>query len=106
VIAECERIGVVVEAYSPLGQGAALESTQVQEIATAHEVSAAQVVLAWHVQQGRVVIPKTTSAERMVSNADLGGLDLSAEEVQAIDALEAGHRLGNDPRTFALSQIR
>jgi diketogulonate reductase-like aldo/keto reductase len=106
VIAECERREIVVEAYSPLGQGAALESSVVREIATAHEVTPAQVVLAWHVQQGRVVIPKTTSRERMVSNADLGGLDLGAEELQAIDALETGERLGNDPRTFALSQIR
>ncbi|GAB2621754.1 aldo/keto reductase [Pseudactinotalea suaedae] len=106
VIAECERREIVVEAYSPLGQGAALESSVVREIATAHEVTPAQVVLAWHVQQGRVVIPKTTSRERMVSNADLGGLDLGAEELRAIDFLETGERLGNDPRTFALSQIR
>ena len=106
VIAECERWEIAVEAYSPLGQGAALESPVVREIAAAHKVSPAQVVLAWHVQQGRVVIPKTTSRDRMVSNADLGGLDLSAEELGAVDSLEAGHRLGNDPRTFALSQIR
>lgn len=106
VVAECERHEIAVEAYSPLGQGAALESPAVREIAAAHEVSTAQVVLAWHVQQGRVVIPKTTSRDRMVSNADLDGIELGADELAALDSLEAGSRLGNDPRTFALSQIR
>jgi len=106
VIAECERLGVVVEAYSPLGQGAALEHPAVEAIADAHGITAAQAVLAWHVQQGRVVIPKTTSRDRMVSNAALAGITLSTEELAALDQLETGVRIGNDPRTFALSQIR
>lgn len=106
VIAECERAGIAVEAYSPLGQGGALEHPMVREIAAAHAVSPAQVVLGWHVQQGRVVIPKTVSRERMVANAALAGLALTEAELAAIDALEAGDRIGNDPRTFALSQIR
>lgn len=106
VIAECARLAIAVEAYSPLGQGAALDSQVVQQIATAHRLSPAQVVLAWHVHQGRVVIPKTVSRERMVENAALAGVELSAEEITAVDGLEAGTRIGNDPRTFALSQIR
>lgn len=106
VIAECARLGIAVEAYSPLGQGAALTARTVTEIAAAHGVTAAQVVLAWHVQQGRVVIPKTVSRERMVTNADLAGLDLSEAELEAIDALETGGRIGNDPNTFSFHQIR
>jgi 2,5-diketo-D-gluconate reductase A len=106
VIAECGRLDVVVEAYSPLGQGAALEHPVVQAIAGAHAITAAQAVLAWHVQQGRVVIPKTTSRDRMVSNAALAGITLSTDELRALDQLETGVRIGNDPRTFALSQIR
>lgn len=106
VIAECERLGIVVEAYSPLGQGAALENPVILQIAQRYEISAAQVVLAWHVQQGRVVIPKTTSRERMVANASLSGLELTGQERAAIDSLESGGRTGNDPRTFSLSQIR
>ncbi|WP_156254097.1 aldo/keto reductase [Pseudactinotalea terrae] len=106
VIAECARLAIAVEAYSPLGQGAALDSEVVQQIGTAHGLSPAQVVLAWHVHQGRVVIPKTVSRERMVENAALAGVELSAEEITAVDGLEAGTRIGNDPRTFALSQIR
>lgn len=104
--AMCRRLGIAVEAYSPLGQGAALVSDTIREIAGDHGVSPAQVVLAWHVAQGRVVIPKTTSRERMVSNADLVGLDLTPLQLRVIDDLDAGQRLGNDPRTYALSQIR
>lgn len=106
VVAECERLGIVIEAYSPLGQGAALDLPQVQQIAAEHQVSAAQVVLAWHVQHGRVVIPKTTSPQRMASNAALAGITLSPGEVAALDSADTGVRIGNDPRTFALSQIR
>jgi 2,5-diketo-D-gluconate reductase A len=106
VIAECERLGIAVEAYSPLGQGAALEGSVVQEIAQAHGVTPAQAVLAWHVQQGRVVIPKTVSRERMVENAAIAEVALTADELAAVDGLESGERIGNDPRTFALSQIR
>lgn len=106
VAAECARLGVVVEAYSPLGQGAALDDPVVTGIAEGHGITPAQVVLAWHVQQGRVVIPKTTSRERMVANADIAEVRLTDEEVAAVDALESCRRLGNDPRTFALSQIR
>lgn len=106
VVNACRRLGIAVQAYSPLGRGAALEDPVVQRIADEHGVSAAQVVLAWHVQQERVVIPKTTSRVRMQTNAALAGLDLGAEEMAAIDALESGGRTGGDPRTFNLSQIR
>lgn len=106
VIAECERLGIGVEAYSPLGQGAALRDAVVREIASAHEATPAQVVLAWHVRQGRVAIPKTVSRDRMIENIALAGLALTPEELAAVDGLDAGGRIGNDPRTFALSQIR
>jgi len=102
----CQRLGIAVEAYSPLGQGAALSDPTIASIAESYAVTPAQVVLRWHVQQGRVVIPKTTSRERMVSNADLDSFALTDEQLDAVDGLEAGARTGNDPRTFALSQIR
>lgn len=104
--AECERLSVVVQAYSPLGQGAALQNPAVVKLAAKYEVTPAQVVLAWHVQQDHVVIPKTTSRSRMVENSSLAGLMLDERAIEAIDGLDADGRIGNDPRTFDLSQIR
>lgn len=47
----------------------------------------AQVVVRWHVQHGVVVIPKSAHTERLATNADIGGLTLSDEEMAALDAL-------------------
>lgn len=106
VVAACREHDVVVEAYSPLGQGADLDTPAVTAAAAELGTSPAQVVLAWHLQRGHVVIPKSVSPARMRENASLDDVELSAEQVAAIDALEAGQRTGNDPRTFSLSQIR
>ena len=63
-------------------------------MARAHDVTAAQVVLRWHVQHDVVVIPKSVSQERMATNLDILGFELTAEQMAAIDApaLIAGQR--------------
>lgn len=106
LVADCRERGIVIEAYSPLGQGGALGADAVKELARALGRTPAQVVLRWHLQRGHVVIPKTTSVTRMRENADVDGFQLDAEQLAHLDALESGERIGNDPRTFALSQIR
>lgn len=106
VVAACDAYNVAVEAYSPLGQGADLADPRVTEIAQDLGASPAQVILRWHLEKGHVVIPKSVSVQRLRANAALEGVVLHPEQVAAIDALEAGNRVGGDPRTFSLSQIR
>ena len=106
VVAACDAYNVAVEAYSPLGQGADLADPRVTEIAQDLGASPAQVILHWHLEKGHVVIPKSVSVQRLRANAALEGVVLHPEQVAAIDALEAGNRVGGDPRTFSLSQIR
>jgi 2,5-diketo-D-gluconate reductase A len=96
---------IAAQAYSPLGQGADLEDEAVRSIASAHDVSPAQVVLRWHVQRGTVVIPKTVSPERMRTNLDVVGFELGADEMTAITALEGGRRISGDPATFDFAQV-
>lgn len=98
--------GIAVEAYSPLGRGADLGSEAVGDIALAHGVTPAQVVLRWHLQKGTIVIPKSNTPERIAANLDLLGLDLRAEEIARIDALESDNRLGADPATAEFSQMQ
>ncbi|WP_098455540.1 aldo/keto reductase [Sanguibacter antarcticus] len=98
--------GITVEAYSPLGRGEDLESDVVVAIAEAHGVTAAQTVLRWHVQNGHIIIPKSTDPERIASNLDLFGFELSAQEMADITGLETGQRLGSDPATAAFTQYR
>lgn len=58
------------------------------------------MVLRWHLQQGRIVIPKSVTPARIRENADVFDFDLSDAELAAIDALDRGGRTGPDPETF------
>ena len=86
VVAGHESRGVVLEGYSPLKHTNLRDSTLV-DIASAHGVTPAQVVLRWHVEHAIPVIPRTSRPERVASNFDLFGFVLSPEDVARIDAM-------------------
>ncbi len=97
---EHERLGIVTEAYSPLGQGLELEDPVIVEIAQTHGRTPAQAIIRWHLQIGNVVIPKSATPARIAENFDVLDFALSAEQLDAIAALDAGTRIGPDPNTF------
>jgi diketogulonate reductase-like aldo/keto reductase len=103
--ARCRSLGIAVEAYSPLGQGADLSAEAVTSLAGKYGATPAQVVLAWHLSQGTVVIPKTANAERMRENFGASTVSLAPEDISLITALEAGTRIGADPAVAAFSQL-
>jgi 2,5-diketo-D-gluconate reductase A len=92
--------GILTEAWSPLGQGQALEDEKIAEIAEAHDRTPAQIVLRWHVQLGNVVIPKSVTPSRIEENFRLFDFELSQAEMETIEALDSGQRIGPDPDTF------
>ncbi|WP_426735196.1 aldo/keto reductase [Glutamicibacter sp. 2E12] len=100
VVAANAQHGIVTEAWSPLAQGAMLTDETIVGIAQAHEVSAAQVILRWHLQQGRVIIPKSVTESRIIANLDLFGFELTSGELASIDALDRDGRTGPNPDTF------
>jgi diketogulonate reductase-like aldo/keto reductase len=85
-LAEHRERGVVLEGYSPF-KTTNLRAKVLGEIAAAHGVTPAQVVLRWHIEHEVVVIPKSANPERIESNFDVFGFSLSADEVGRIDAL-------------------
>lgn len=103
--ARCAELGVAVEAYSPLSRGADFDAEPVAAAATAHGVPASQVVLAWALQQGVSVIPKSANRGRLAENFAVADDEppfvLSGEELSAISALEGGNQIGHDPHTYA-----
>jgi diketogulonate reductase-like aldo/keto reductase len=101
----CREKGIAVEAYSPLGQGTDLNAEAVEAIAAAHGSTPAQVVLAWHLSQGTIVIPKTANADRMAENFAAAALGLTPSEVEQIGRLDSGHRIGSDPATASHTQL-
>jgi len=91
---------IATEAWSPLGQSAALSDATITRLAKRHNVTPAQVVLRWHLQLGNIVIPKSVTPARIRENFDVFSFDLSAEDLSAIADLETGRRIGPDPATF------
>lgn len=94
--------GILHQAWSPLGQGQGLlEDTTLRAIADRRGATVAQVVIAWHLALGNVVIPKTVTAARIAENFGALGVVLEDEDIAAIDALDKGAagRIGADPAT-------
>lgn len=87
-VAHSKNRGVVLEGYSPLKR-ANLDDETLTGIADAHGVTAAQVVLRWHVQHGIVVIPKSARRERIAANFDVFGFQLDGGQLAELDALGA-----------------
>ena len=78
--------GVVTEGYSPF-KGSNLSDGGLATIASAHGVTAAQVILRWHIEHDVVVIPKSATPQRISSNFDIWNFTLDADELARIDAL-------------------
>ena len=88
---EHRRRSVQLEGYSPL-KTTDLRNRTIGEIADAHGVTAAQVVIRWHLEHEVVVIPKSANAGRIGENADVFGFTLRDDEVAALDELGSGAR--------------
>lgn len=101
-----DAAGILTQAWSPIGgithyQGTDATSTFTDEtlvgIGQRYGKTPAQVMLRWHVQEGRQVIPKSTRATRIAENFDIFDFSLTEEELASIDALDTGRRGGPDP---------
>jgi 2,5-diketo-D-gluconate reductase A len=77
---------VVLEGYSGL-KGGTLDHPTIRGIAERSGRTPAQVIVRWHLQHGFVVIPKSSSPDRIRSNADVGGFELSQDDMAALDGL-------------------
>jgi 2,5-diketo-D-gluconate reductase A len=91
---------IAIESYSPLGSGAALKNPTIAEIAEKHGKSPAQAILRWHIQEGFIVIPKSTHPERIRANIDVFDFELDGEDLQRIAGLDRPDgKTGGDPAT-------
>ena len=88
LLQELRRRGVVVQGYSPL-KDTNLNDRVLTEIAWAHSVTPAQVVLRWHLEHGIAIIPKSADPKRIAINLDLFRFSLDPAEVARIDGLAA-----------------
>ena len=106
--------GIVTQAWSPIGgitfyrdsgHTSTLEDPAIAKIAEAHAKTPAQVMLRWHLQQGRSAIPKSTKPRRIAENLDVFDFELTPQETAAIDALDTGKRGGPEPDAITLESF-
>jgi 2,5-diketo-D-gluconate reductase A len=93
----CWDHDIVPEAYSPLARGEVLQDPRIGELAAKHGRTPAQVVLRWHIQEGNIVIPKSTTTARIKENFEIFDFELSEEDMKLFDSLDSGQRTGLDP---------
>ena len=95
-----ERHGIATESWSPLAQGKAVQEKVILELARKHGKTPAQVTLRWHLQSDLIVIPKSVTPARIRENIDVFDFELSRADMDAIDGIVEGARLGPDPERF------
>ncbi|EEU39691.1 uncharacterized protein NECHADRAFT_43087 [Fusarium vanettenii 77-13-4] len=83
----CDKLGILLEAYSPLGSTGApiMSDDEIQKIADKNGVSTATILISYHVNKGIVVLPKSVTEKRISSNKEV--ISLSEEDVAALDSL-------------------
>ncbi|MCA1222978.1 aldo/keto reductase [Streptomyces sp. 8L] len=100
--------GVLTQAWSPIGgitfypgygddRKSVLADSTVQDIAATLDKTPAQIMLRWHIQQGRSAIPKSTNPSRIAENLAVFDFQLSDADLARLDALDTGRRGGPDP---------
>ena len=106
--------GIVTQAWSPIGgitfyrdgeHASTLQDSTIVKIAEVRAKSPAQVMLRWHLQQGRSVIPKSTKPYRIAENFDVFDFELTSDELAAIDGLDTGKRGGPEPDAITLESF-
>ena len=96
VVPYMHNLGIVMQAWYPLGgrghTGALLSDGTITKIAEAHGVSAAQVILRWHLQRGVVAIPGSSNPEHILENISLFDFELTETEMNEIAALDRNEK--------------
>lgn len=105
--AYCESKGIKLMAWSPLMRGGEwLNNADLQSIADQYNKTVAQVIIKWHLQQGRLVIPKSQNDNRIRENFDVFDFELSDEDLAKIDQLNTGERQFRDPDEVKIGDMK
>ncbi|OCH95439.1 Aldo/keto reductase [Obba rivulosa] len=89
IVDYCKKNGIAVQAYCPLIRGQ-FDNLILQEVAKKYKKDVAQILVRWSLQHGFGPLPKSSNADRVVSNADVYNFEIGAEDMAKIDALDQG----------------
>lgn len=96
-VAFCQENNILIEAWSPLGRASYLDEPVIVQLAKKYERTPAQIILRWHVQQGFIIIPRSTNKQRQLENRTVFDFHLAKEDINDISALNDGSRIGSHP---------
>lgn len=99
LIEYCEKMGIRIIAYTPLGRmHDKLRTNKILiDIATKYKKTIPQIILKWHIQQGVIPIPSTTKKNRVREYAEVFEFNLTLEDIEKIDSINEDFRLRFDP---------
>lgn len=102
----CETHGIKVTAWSPLMRGGELlDNPALVEIAQRYNKTVPQVIIKWHLQQGRIVIPKSKTPSRIKENITVTDFELTEDELIRIDKISTGERQFRDPDEVKIGEM-
>jgi diketogulonate reductase-like aldo/keto reductase len=97
----CNENDIAVQAWGPLMRtGNMLEDKDINRIGESHGKTAAQVALRYLIQKGIIVLPKSTKQHRIVENISILDFELSKQELETMERLNIGKRVGPHPDEF------
>ena len=96
IVSLCREHQILLEAYSPLGNGKLLNSKELSEMAEHYGKTPAQICIKWNLQHGFLPLSKSVNEDRMRANLEVENFEIAEEDMRKLDVLE-GFADGNDP---------
>lgn len=88
IVQECQKHGIVVEAYAPLARALRMKHPTIVSLAKKHGCTPAQLMVRWSCQHGYVPLPKSVQKDRIIANADVAGFELDGKDMELLDGLD------------------
>ena len=96
----CEKLGIHMEAYTPIGRGGRFLKTEpLVTIADKYGKSVPQVILRWDIQHNVIPVPRSSKKDHMIQNTDIFDFELSSEDMKTIDNMNRDDRRNTNPYT-------
>ncbi|KAK0629556.1 aldo/keto reductase [Bombardia bombarda] len=93
----CAKHDIVIEAYAPLARAMRFRNGTIVALARKHGCTPAQLMVRWTIQNGFITLPKSARRDRLVANADVGGFEISQQDMEKMDGLDEGLVTDWDP---------
>ncbi len=84
----CEQNGIVIEAYAPLARALRMKHPTIVELSKKYSCTPGQLMVRWSVQHGMVTLPKSSKKARIAENGDIGGFEITQEDMKSMDGLD------------------